>query len=95
MKYLFAQHGMYGANGYGTNHGMYGNGCGASHGTGLFGLIFLLLVVAGIVLLIRYLSHEGVRKNDQAIEILNKRYALGEINKEEFETKKKDLLKEY
>ena len=34
---------------------------------------------------------EYVRKDDSSIELLKKRYAMGEISKEDFEKKKKDL----
>lgn len=68
------------------------------YGYGYFGVIFMLLlwvlVIAGIVLLIRWLivsSRREVRREDTAIEILKKRYARGEIGKEEFEAKKKDI----
>lgn len=63
-----------------------------------FGMMFMMvlfwgLVIVGIVLAIRWLIGQG-RENraDSALEILRQRYARGEINKEEFEAKKKDLL---
>jgi len=49
-------------------------------------------VITGLVLGIRWLVHQvkGPRL-DSALEILRQRYARGEINKEEFEAKKRDL----
>jgi putative membrane protein len=46
------------------------------------------------VLLIKYLWEGGGARREQesALEILKKKYARGEISKEEFEEKKKDLL---
>ena len=74
----------------------YGNGMMNGYdncGTGIFGLIFFILIIIGSVLLIRYLWESGRAKKEQesALDILKKRYARGEINKEEFEEKKKDL----
>jgi putative membrane protein len=44
------------------------------------------------VLGIRWLISQGKEsRSDSAPEILRQRYARGEINKEEFEAKKKDL----
>jgi putative membrane protein len=70
-------------------------------GWGWVGLLFMLvfwgLIVVLIILLIRRLLSPGTTKmasplqEDSALEILKKRYARGEINKEEFEAKKKDL----
>lgn len=36
--------------------------------------------------------HKGVGETDSALEILKKRYAKGEITREEFEQMKKDIL---
>ena len=63
----------------------------------LFMIIFWVLVIVLIVLLIRSLLSSnrtrsaGPNQEDSALEILKKRYARGEIDKEEFEAKKKDL----
>ena len=55
-------------------------------------LVFWGAVIVGIVLGIRWLA--GLSREwrpDSALEILRQRYARGEINKEEFEAKKRDL----
>jgi uncharacterized membrane protein len=58
----------------------------------IFMLIFLVLLIAGIVLLVRYLSPHSISKPSQgALEVLKLRYARGEIQKAEFEEKRKDL----
>jgi putative membrane protein len=63
----------------------------------VFMLVFWVLIVVLIILLIRRLLSSGSTpiasppQEDSALEILKKRYARGEINKEEFEAKKKDL----
>ncbi|MEX0806926.1 MAG: SHOCT domain-containing protein [Candidatus Binatia bacterium] len=55
-------------------------------------LVFWILVIVGLVLGVRWLMSEGKeRRSDSALEILRQRYARGEINKEEFEIKKRDL----
>jgi putative membrane protein len=57
-------------------------------------IIFWGLVVVGLIFLIRWLvgMSKTARPEESALDILKKRYARGEINKEEFEQKKKDLL---
>lgn len=55
-------------------------------------LLFWVLIIAAIVFGVRWLMSEGKeRRSDSALEILRQRYARGEINKEEFEAKRKDL----
>jgi putative membrane protein len=82
--------------GYGWGHGpwmMGGNGMGWFGG--IFMVIFWIAVVIGIVFLIRWLvqsTRGGAGSGESALEILKRRYAKGEINKKEFEQKKKDLL---
>ena len=58
----------------------------------LFMFLFWALVIIGIVLGIRWLVRQGrPESSDSAMEILRQRYARGEINREEFEAKRKDL----
>lgn len=56
-------------------------------------LIVLGLIVWAIIALVRGLSGQGAGPGggDAAMETLKMRYASGEISKEEFEAKKKDL----
>jgi putative membrane protein len=57
-------------------------------------LIFWGVVIVGIVMGIRWLASQGKgpRSTDAALDILRQRYARGDINKEEFEAKKRDLM---
>ncbi len=73
---------------------MDGYGYSMGYGMWILGLIFWILVIIGLVLLIKYLWEGGGARREQesALEILKKKYARGEISKEEFEEKKKDLL---
>jgi putative membrane protein len=63
----------------------------------VFVVAFWIAVILTIIFLIRWLVISTARKGrgpkieDSAFEILRMRYAKGEINKEEFEQKKKDL----
>ncbi len=55
-------------------------------------LVFFGLVIVGLVFGIRWLITQGKEpQSDSALDILRQRYARGEINKEEFETKKQEL----
>ncbi len=58
-------------------------------------LLFWVLLVAAVMILVRYLSGKDIpsehREGKTALEILKDRYARGEIEREEFEQKKRDL----
>ncbi|MCL5985767.1 MAG: SHOCT domain-containing protein [Actinobacteria bacterium] len=62
----------------------------------IFMILFWGLVIWGIVALVRGAtfssSTESSWRADSALEVLKRRYARGEISKEEFEDKKKDLI---
>ena len=55
-------------------------------------ILFWVLIIVAVVVGIRWLVGQGKEiRTDSALEILRQRYARGEINKDEFEAKKKDL----
>ena len=56
-------------------------------------LVFWGVIVVGFVLGLRWVVTQGrqPRPTDAALDILRQRYARGDISKEEFEAKKKDL----
>ena len=74
---------------------MGGGGFGFGHG--LFGLLFWLVVVVAVVWAIRGTwrgpSGQGRDAGDgkNPMEILEERYARGEIDREEFERRRQDL----
>ena len=66
----------------------------------IFGLIFMLLFIVGSILLIVWIVKQFTpggtstpTSSSNALEILNERFAKGEISKEEFSEMKKELLK--
>ncbi len=69
-----------------------GFGLGMGGFGGLFMIAFWVLVIIGIVFLIKLIMG-GTKKegNETPLDILKKRYAKGDINKEEFEEKKKHI----
>ena len=64
---------------------------------GIFMILFWILILVGLIYLVRWLvqsagQHKtGGEDSDRALAILKERYARGEIEREEFEAKKKDL----
>lgn len=77
---------MYGLfNGYGG----WGNMMGF-WGGGIMMVLFWVAVIYFIVWLVRN-NKMNMSDNKKALEILKERYAKGEIDKKEFEEKKKDL----
>ena len=97
LQDILAQGPGYG--GWGMHHGPMGWGYGSMgwiwH---ILMMAFWVAIIIGIILFIRWLvvsSRTGALKGhseNSALEILRTRYAKGEIDKEEFEEKKKDLL---
>lgn len=65
---------------------------------GIFMIAFWILILVGLVFLVRWLiqstSRNGAIENGEsrAIDILKERYARSEIDKDEFDSKRKDLL---
>ena len=63
---------------------------------GVFMWVFWIAVIVGIIFLVKWIvmqSRTSEQKlEENPLEILKKRYVRGEIDKEEFEQKKKDLL---
>lgn len=78
---------------------------GGLQGMHLFGLLIALVVLAlivlGIIALIRYLHNSNTRANppllqtttSNALNILDERYARGEIDDQEYASKKTELKK--
>ncbi len=55
-------------------------------------VLFWGIIIGGIVLLVRYIfPQSGSRSSEDSLNILKNRYARGEIGKEEFEAKKRDI----
>ncbi|MBD3290758.1 SHOCT domain-containing protein [candidate division KSB1 bacterium] len=62
-----------------------------------FVVLFWIVLIVLIVWAIKYLTRNRqntstTMRQDSPLEILKKRYARGEIDRKEFEEKKKDLL---
>jgi putative membrane protein len=58
-------------------------------------LVFWALVVVGIVAVVKAATNRqslsGARRLDNPLDILRRRYAAGELTKEQFEAMKKDI----
>ena len=61
----------------------------------IFMVLFWVLVILGIVYIVQAISRRSGQSGTEEtpLDILKKRYAKGEITKEEFERIKDDLLK--
>ncbi len=76
----------------------YGYGGPGFFGMGFGMLLFWGLLVVGLVVLVRWLAGTGSNRRDTdpspnatALEILAQRYARGEIDRTEYEQKRRDL----
>jgi putative membrane protein len=84
--------------GYPMGPWMMGWGHGAGWFMPLFMMFFFVAAIVVVIFLIRRFTAapgSGAREDgteDPALDILRKRYARGEINREEYEEKKKDLI---
>ena len=82
---------------YGFYNGYGGWGAGSMmgwFGGGIVMILFWILFIGLIAWIAREASgRHSHHSSSSALDILKERYAKGEIDKEEFESKKKDLLK--
>ncbi len=90
--------------GYGPGYGMMGGwGYGGYGGYGfgvlhmVFWVVILIAVVVGIVWLVRSMTSAGAHdalpaRRSAGIDVLEERYARGEINRDEYLQKKRDIL---
>lgn len=79
---------MYGLynNDYGWGYNMMGGVLG-----GLMMIVFWIILIIFIVWAVKEISVRFRIDSSQSLEILKERYAKGEIDRKEFEEKKKDL----
>jgi putative membrane protein len=73
------------------------DGFGGGMGLGAIGMLFFwAFVIAGVIVLARWLGGSAVTRAPRSaertpLEILRERYAKGEIDEREFEQKRRDL----
>lgn len=72
------------------------HGWGMGYGMGWWWIIGLIVAVVIIWLIVRAIKqnqHPNIQQHEKSpLDILKKRYARGEIDKEEYDEKKKDLM---
>ncbi len=74
---------------------MMGFGFGGGILGGLMMILFWVIVIMAGLAFLRWLTHDlasNTGSSKTAMDILKEKYAKGEITKEEFETKKKDIM---
>lgn len=69
-------------------------GVGFGHGGGFIGIFFWIILIVAIVIAVRWLmdnkpSSSG--QSDKALDILDQRYARGEIDQKEYEQKRREI----
>lgn len=78
-----------------TGHWMHGWGVGWGIGMWGMSLLWLVLLALLVVLVVRLVGHHGPhevsRRTETPLEILKRRYARGEIDRAEFEQRRRDL----
>lgn len=85
--------------GYGPGFGMMGGwgGGGFFPFSGIFGLLFLVLVIVALIWLVRAILRPQDRaprtpRASAGLDLLDQRYARGEINRDEYLQKRADVL---
>lgn len=76
---------------WGHMTGTYGYGMGG----GFMMLLFWLIILAAVFIGMKWLmtsNHNERKSSSTALDILESRYAQGEINRDEFEQKRRDLV---
>ncbi|QLQ01604.1 MAG: SHOCT domain-containing protein [Thiobacillus sp.] len=62
---------------------------------GIFMILWWVLIIAGIVVLVKWLATSfgtgGRSGGEKALDLLKERYARGEIDEQEFQKRKRDL----
>ena len=58
---------------------------------GLFSIVIIGLLIYGVVAIVGHFSKSGSNTSDPALTALGERYAKGEIERDEYLQKKKDL----
>ncbi len=99
LLFLVAMFWGWGAGWSGVGWGIMGPGMMGGFGGGwLMGIVMIVigvLIVWGIIAIVHGIDLRRItdssQHTDSALEILKKRYASGELSKDEFEQKKKDL----
>jgi len=78
--------------GYGPGYGMMG-GYGYGYGGMFMGILFLIVLGVAIYFIVRNVRSRNVEEQgrETPIDILKKRYAKGEITKEDFDRMKNEL----
>lgn len=70
----------------------YGGGWGWMAAGWVTMLMFWVLVIVGVVAVVRWANARGAGQHSETpAEILRRRYAAGEITKEQFESMKRDV----
>jgi len=83
--------------GHGPDWGMMGH-WGSGFGTGPFGMLIWLVIIALIVVAVVWFTRAAgsgrpaqLERRSSGLEVLEERYARGEINRDEYLQKKRDI----
>lgn len=77
-----------------NDYGVWGGGSMMGlFGGGIMMIVFWVLLIALFLWIVREVGGKNSHSGSNALEILKERYAKSEIDKKEFEEKKKDLGK--